>query len=498
VSTVGSVVTFRPTGAFDGSTLSVTAKAADAAGNQSPKSGPVSYSHDNVPPPAPTSVVGNPSSGVVTVIFGTSSGEDPSKVKLFAEETDISLKYAAVRGPGLVTYTPIAGEVELTSRTLKATVADASGNESSYGTALALYTFDNAIDITSQNSRDVRSAAGADYVYTVNEGTYDLSIPGFGPGDKIVFKGPSAASISVDNDDWGADSSDGSVLITGNFQGSSGSVRITVEDLSAAQDNEIRSLESFNEKLGTGSLTSVATPPVGPSSSFSITADNASDVHDASGSNVTYTIAEGNYNTTIKNFTKGDSINFRGTSAASLDVDNADWGLGGEDGMILITAIFPDTRNEIGLTVNGLEVLADQEIRSESTFNDAFGVGSLVSTATANPSIQTVAIKPADDGKTFPATGGKFSYEISEGTYSVTINGFDEGDSLSFFDLNEASLSVVNESWGFDPDGVLQVRGVLNEQLVVVTLTEVPLALDEGIRSPESFKREFGSSSLIA
>jgi len=398
--------------------------------------------------------------------------------------------------PGLVTYTPIAGQVELTSQILRATVADASGYVSAFGTALATYTFDNAIDITSDTLDQVPNAAGANYAYTVNEGTYDLSIPGFGQGDKIVFKGASEASIAVSNADYGA-GLDGSVVITGTFPDSNGIVVLTVTDLLATQDSLIRSPESFNTQLGTGSLTSVGTSPTGSSSSVSITAADFSKVFDASGSNVAYTIAEGNYNTTITNFTKGDSINFSGTSAASFSVNNTDYGVG-VDGTILITAIFPDTSNEIGLTVNGLSVLADGAIRSDTTFNTVFGPGSLVSTATENSSAQTVAIASKDNGKTFSASGGNVSYAISEGDYSVTINGFDQGDSLSFFGSNEASVSVVNASYGGVSDGLLLVKGVFNGQLVELTLTGVPLALDASVRGELSFKNAFGSSSLIA
>jgi len=496
---VGSVVTFTPgAGQVEFSAQALTAKASDASGNLSPASTAASYSFDNVAPPAPSSVSGNSTNGVVTVNFGTSSGQVASTVKLFAGTTDISAKYVAdTTVAGAVTYTPIAGQVELAAQTLKATVADAAGNISASATAAAAYTFDNAIDITSSNvSSTAYSAAGADYAYTVNEGTYALSIANFGAGDTIAFKGTSAPSLSVSNADYGV-GTDGSVVITGSFAGTNGIVDLTVTNLQVAQDSAIRSEASFNTAFGSGSLTTAGTPLSGSSLSVSIASANSSTVFDATGSNVAYTISEGNYSTTITNFTDGDSIKFSGTSAASLSVTNADYGLG-TDGTILIAATFPETGNVIDLSVKGLTALADSQIRSETSFNTVFGTSSLGSVATISSASQSVAITAKDSGKTFSAAGGDFAYTIAEGNYSATIAGFDKGDSLSFFGLNDASLSVKNDSYGGVSDGILVITGTFNGQIVDLTLTGLSLTLDGAVRGEQSFKNAFGSSSLIA
>ena len=497
---VGSVVTFTPVaGQVEYAAQALTAKAADASGNLSPASTSVSYSFDNVAPPSPTSVSGNSTNGVVTVNFGTSSGQVASTVKLFAGTTDISAKYLAdTTVAGVVTYTPIAGQVELTAQTLKATVADAAGNASASTTAAAAYTFDNAIDITAANvSSTAYSAANANYAYTVNEGTYALSIANFGAGDTIAFKGTSAPSLSVSNVDYGV-GNDGSVVITGSFAGSNGIVDLTVANLSVAQDSAIRSEASFNTVFGSGSLTTVGTPLSGSSSSVSIASATSSTVFDATGSNVAYTISEGNYSTTITNFTAGDSIKFSGTSAASLSVTNADYGLG-TDGTILITATFPDSGNVIDLSVKGLTAAADAQIRSDTSFNTVFGTSSLGSTAAISSTSQTVAIAAKDSGKTFSATGGDFAYTIDAGNYSATIDGFDKGDSLSFFGANVASLSVKNDSYGaVSSVGILVITGTFNGQVVDLTLTGLSSTLDALVRGEQSFKNAFGSSSLIA
>ena len=497
---VGSVVTFTPlAGQVEYAAQALTAKSADASGNLSPASTSVSYSFDNVAPPAPTSVSGNSTNGVVTVNFGTSSGQVASTVKLFAGTTDIGAKYVAdTTVTGVVTYTPIAGQVELTAQTLKATVADAAGNISGSATAASAYTFDNAIDITSSNvASTAYSAAGANYAFTVNEGTYALSIANFGAGDTIAFKGTSAPSLSVSNADYGI-GTDGSVVITGSFAGTNGIVDLTVKNLLVAQDSAIRSEASFNTVFGSGSLTTAGTPLSGSSSSVSIASANSSTVFDATGSNVAYTISEGNYSTTITNFTAGDSIKFSGTSAASLSVTNADYGLG-KDGTILITATFPDSGNIIDLSVKGLTATADAQIRSDTSFNTVFGTSSLASTATISSTSQTVAIAAKDSGKTFSATGGDFAYTIAEGNYSATIVGFDKGDSLSFFGANVASLSVKNDSYGAaSSDGILVITGAFNGQVVDLTLTGLSSTLDALVRGEQSFKNAFGSSSLIA
>jgi len=482
---VGSVVTFTPVaGQVEFSAQVLTAKASDASGNLSPASTAANYSFDNVAPPAPTSVTGNSTNGVVTVNFGTSSGQVASTVKLFAGTTDISAKYVAdTTVAGVVTYTPIAGQVELSAQTLNATVADASGNVSASATAAAAYTFDNAIDITSANvSVAAYSAAGANYAYTVNEGTYALSIAGFGAGDQIAFKGTSTPAVSIVN----TSGTDGAMAITASY--GSNVVDVNLTGVAPVSDAQVLGLTSFNTVFGAGSLTGASTATTGQSTATTISSTNSTTVFDASASNVAYTISEGTYAATITKFAAGDSINFSGVAAASLSVVNSS----AADGSIVITGNFGS--NVVDLTLTGLSAAQDSAILGQTSFNNLFGSAALGSTATG-PSGSAVAVSASNASAGFTASSGNFAYAIAEGTYSTTITGFGPGDSLSFFGSNTASLSVTNTSGS---DGVVSITGVFNGQAVDVTLSGLSTVLDSQVIGVNSFNNAFGASSIIA
>jgi hypothetical protein len=482
---VGSVVTFTPlAGQVEYAAQALTAKAADASGNLSPASTSVSYSFDNVAPPAPTSVSGNSTNGVVTVNFGTSSGQVASTVKLFAGTTDISAKYVAdTTVAGVVTYTPIAGQVELTAQTLKATVADAAGNISASATAASAYTFDNAIDITSSNvSSTAYSAAGANYAYTVNEGTYAFSIAGFSAGDQIAFKGTAAPAVSIVN----TSGTDGAMAITASY--GSNVVDVNLTGVAPVSDAQVLGVTSFNTVFGTGSLTGAATATSGTSTAVTISSTNNTTLFDASASNVAYTVSEGTYAATITKFSTGDTINFSGVAAASLSIVNTS----ASDGSVVITGNFGSS--VVDLTLTGLSASQDAAILGQTSFNSLFGSNALGATANG-PSGTAVAVSASNATAGFNASGGDFVYALAEGTYKTTISGFGPGDSLSFFGSNTASLSVTNTSGS---DGVVLITGVFNGQAVDVTLSGLSTVLDSQVLGVNSFNNAFGASSIIA
>jgi len=483
---VGSVVTFTPlAGQVEYAAGSVTAKAIDAAGNASVVSTAQAYIFDNVAPPAPSSVVGDSTNGVVSVAFGTLNGQVASSVRLFAGSTDISSKYVADTSvAGKATFTPIAGQVELTAQTLKATVADASGNVSVLGSSASAYSFDNAIDVTASNVLAAGySAAGANYSYTVNEGTYPLSITGFGAGDLISFKGTSAPAVSIVN----TSGSDGIIAITAAY--GSNVVDMTLTGVAPASDAKISGVITFNGEFGAGSLTGAAAPASGGSSTVTVSLANSSTAFDAAGSNVAYTISEGSYKATIDHFSAGDSIKFSGANAAALSVVNST----SSDGSVVITGNFGS--NVVDLTLTGLTAPQDGAITGVNTFNNLFGTGSLASSSTGPVSATSVSVSASNGAAGFNASGGNFAYSIAEGNYATTITGFGPGDSLSFFGSKTGALSVVNTSGS---DGTLLITGSVDGQAVDITLSGLSIALDGAVFSANSFNNAFGAGSLIA
>ena len=481
---VGSVVTFTPAAnQVEYSLQAVTSKAADASGNLSPVSSAVSYTYDNVAPPAPSSVAGSSTSGVVTVGFGVANGQLASTVHLLAGTTDISSKYVADTSvAGTVKFTPIAGLVDLTAQTLKATIADAAGNVSVAASSASTYDFHNAIAINATNASAGFDASVANYAYTVAEGTYAVTVAGFQAGDLIAFKGASAPAVSIVN----TSATDGVIAITASY--GSNVVDMTLTGVAPVSDAQVLGVTSFNNVFGAGSLTGSANAVTGGSSAVTITSANSSTAFDAASSNVAYTVSEGTYSATIGHFAAGDSINFNGVAAASLSIVNSN----SSDGSVVITGNFGS--NVVDLTLTGLSAAQDAAILGQNSFNNLFGTGSLGSTATGSGGT-SVAISASNAAAGFNASSGNVAYTIAEGTYSTTITGFGPGDSLSFFGSNTAGLSVTNTSGS---DGVVLITEVFNGQAVDVTLTGLSVALDSQVIGVNSFNNAFGAGSIIA
>jgi len=135
---------------FDGKSQSITVVGVDKAGNASAASGALTYAFDNLPPAAPNVKVA--ANGVITVALA--AGSDAASTKLLAGTAEITSKFTQAVSGSTVTYTPIAGKVELATQALTVTAADAAKNVSAASTALS-YTFDNvvpAIAITGNRS----------------------------------------------------------------------------------------------------------------------------------------------------------------------------------------------------------------------------------------------------------------------------------------------------------------------------------------------------------
>jgi len=481
----GTSLTFTPlAGKVEYAAQAIGAKAADAAGNLSTAATNLTYTFDNVAPPAPSSVVLGATNGNVSVSFGATNGQQSGTVKLFDGTTDITSKYVAdATGAGAVTFVPVAGQVVINGKVLTATVSDAAGNASVASEPSAAYTFANAINVNASNASTAFKAAGANYQFTLAEGTYAASLDGFGSGDILLFSGAQAPSVTFVN----ASSTDGKVVLTA----ASGSniVDLTLTGLTADQDGAILGSSSFKTAFGSSSISTVSTIAATPTTAVTIGAANSATAFDAASSNFAYTINEGTYASAIKGFGVGDSIKFSGQIDASLTLVNKS----GTDGAVVITGNFGS--NVVDLTLSGLTPAQDGAILGVTSFNGLFGTGSLGTLSLAQASAQSVAVSSSNASTAFNAAGGNFAYNVGEGSYQTSISGFGPGDSLSFFGSKAANLNVVNTS---GIDGVVKITGEVGGQVVDVTLTSLVLTLDQQVLGVNSFNSVFGAGSLIA
>jgi hypothetical protein len=458
--------------------------AADAAGNTSTASTKQAYTFDNVAPLAPSSVDPNSTNGNVTVGFGTANGQVPSSVKLFAGTSEITGKYVADASvAGTVTFVPVAGQVVLSNQTLTATVADAAGNASVASKPSATYTFANAIDVNASNAPTVFKASGANYQFTLAEGDYKATIDGFGAGDRLVFKGAVVPSIDVSNSNL----ADGKVDLTA-ISGDN-LVELELSGIGAV-DSQIFFESSFNPVFGPESLTTLATVSSAPTTFVSINSNNAGSF-DASKGNFAYTLAEGQYLSTIKGLGAGDTVNFSGASKAALDLINEDF----SDGTVVISANFAS--GVVDLTLTELQPIAvDASTNFVSDLNRVFGAGTITSSVAGQAAAQPVTVSAGNASVELNAANGNFTYNFAEGSYKAKIVGFTAGDSLVFFGQKGAEIDLENNVFG---DGEVLITATTSGGSVVdLTLSGLSSSADLGLLFKSSVDGVFGVGSLIA
>jgi len=120
----------------------------------------------------------------------------------------------------------------------------------------------------------------------------------------------------------------------------------------------------------------ISVSPVAASTSpnaIGISASNAASGFGAAGGDFSFNVGEGNYNTAISGFGLGDSLSFFGSKVASLTVLNNNF----SDGVVVLTGSSVDG-SVVGVTLTGISVALDGQVLGVSSFNSAFGAGSLV------------------------------------------------------------------------------------------------------------------------
>jgi hypothetical protein len=491
----GTTLTFTPlAGKVEYAAQAIDVKASDEAGNLSTASTKLAaYAFDNVAPPAPNSIVLNATNGNVTVSIGSIGQPVASTVKLFLGTTDITNKYVAdTTVAGTVTFVPVPGQILPSNQTLTATVADAAGNVSVESSPSAPTPALNLINITAESASKALSgfpASGADVLFTVDTSvSYSAKVTEFRGGDKLVFKGDPSSTFNFKN----TDTSDDRLTFTAIVGDKA--VVLTLTDLPSGADLGIFGQKDFNKFFGTDSLSFATGATAEPKTTQAIDVNNfagsAGAGFDAAGSGVAYTVNDGAFASTIANFAIGDSIAFVGNGAApTLNYENKS----SSDGLVIIKGSFA-SGNVAQLTLKGLATTDVEQIFGTSDFEAAFGPGSLtvVGQAGAN-AVDVTAIDNGGPGG-FNASTGNFSFNIGVGDYKTTINGFGQGDSLSFFGAKDATFSFKNNS---ETDGVVLVTGVVDGKAVEVTVG-VGTDFDNKLYGFKDFNDTFGSGTLIA
>lgn len=134
------------------------------------------------------------------------------------------------------------------------------------------------------------------------------------------------------------------------------------------------------------------------------------------------------------------------------------------------------------ITVNGTEV--------SSALNTTTGTTGGNTGGNTGGSTTTVAVSAANT-TAYDASTANVTFNVAAGNYTYNINAFAAGDKLAF--ATGSALSIVNND---GTDGVIDISGTLNGQLVNIHLTGVATAQDGAIFSVDTFNTAFGSGSL--
>jgi len=107
----------------------------------------------------------------------------------------------------------------------------------------------------------------------------------------------------------------------------------------------------------------------------------------------------------------------------------------------------------------------------------------------------------ADDGETFNAGASDVTYDISGGSYSVTIDNFDAGDVLDARDVggvdSAASFNVVSDRDQADGQQQVALVDPVAAAITTITLTGLSEQQDSDVFNGDSFRDVFGQDSVL-
>jgi hypothetical protein len=116
-------------------------------------------------------------------------------------------------------------------------------------------------------------------------------------------------------------------------------------------------------------------------------------------------------------------------------------------------------------------------------------------TDSTNISVNLNAAQAVSSGNTEPydASGRDVTFEVHPAsTFTFNITKFAAGDRLVFDAGTHVEVTNVNAN-----DGVIDVIGSLNGQVVTVHMTGIAAASDQGVFGANSFRTVFGANSLL-
>jgi hypothetical protein len=93
------------------------------------------------------------------------------------------------------------------------------------------------------------------------------------------------------------------------------------------------------------------------------------------------------------------------------------------------------------------------------------------------------------------ATSASDTFNITSGTYNLTIAGFNAGDKLNIF--NGAVLNLVNDTDQTDGKQILTATDPTNNTTATITLTGLSASQDAALYNIPSFNSVFGANTLI-
>jgi len=200
------------------------------------------------------------------------------------------------------------------------------------------------------------SASSLDSTYNFTAGTYTYTITGFNDGDVLNFPDQVAPTIINTN------LTDGAVTAQWAYEGNVITANLSIP---TADDASIYGITSFNTAFGSGAI--VATPALAPSSSVDVAGANSS--YDASTLNTTFHFAAGTYTYTIAGFNDGDVLDFPdGITPTVINTNFTDGNL---------TLQWANSGSVITANLTGILTTADGGIYGVTSFNTAFGSGSI-------------------------------------------------------------------------------------------------------------------------
>ena len=251
------------------------------------------------------------------------------------------------------------------------------------GVNLDAFDVSNVTDLAGLGDRTVSvSATGIDdfggdsyeYVDDANvslvftQGAYGYEVEDFKGGDALYF----AESVALSIANTGVD---GSVTVQATDSQSGTTVSVDVTGISNALDQTIFDVSSFKNAFGADSLVVGGNPSsgntgggnTGGTSTVNIGAIDANGTSSAFGGDVTFVIAQGNYQHTIDKFGPGDVLDI--LDSATPGISNT---LGG-DGTIMVEVADSSSGSVLSIALTGIDPALDGQVFNLNSFNATFG-----------------------------------------------------------------------------------------------------------------------------